>query len=120
MTGYCDAATVSAHLLAADLAALPFADGASFRRGSLLATLAHGVPTITTPGDAALIDHTHVLLTPPGDPDALAEATVRLANDPSLRERLSAGGAALAGRFSWEVIAHQHEELYHGLRNTRE
>ncbi len=119
MTGYCDAATVSAHLLAADLAALPFADGASFRRGSLLATLAHGVPTITTPGDAALIDHTHVLLTPAGDPDALAGTIARLANDPALREGLSAGGAALAGRFSWEVIARQHEELYHGLRNAR-
>ncbi len=48
ITGHCDEATVSAHLLAADLAALPFTDGASFRRGSLLAVLAHGVPTVTT------------------------------------------------------------------------
>ena len=48
ITGHCAADEVSAHLLAADLAALPFADGASFRRGSLLAVLAHGVPVITT------------------------------------------------------------------------
>ena len=48
VTGHCGAAEVSAGLLAADLAALPFADGASFRRGSLLAALAHGVPTVTT------------------------------------------------------------------------
>lgn len=119
ITGYCDEATVSAHLLAADLAALPFTDGASFRRGSLLAMLAHGVPTITTPGSASLCDQTHVALTPPDDPAALAAAIERLAHDPVLRERLSAGGAALAGRFSWEVIARQHEELYHGLRNAR-
>lgn len=117
ITGYCDDSTVSAHLLAADLAALPFTDGASFRRGSLLATLAHGAPTITTPGSAALVDRTHVLLTPPGDPDALADAIARLANDPALRERLSAGGAALAAQFSWETIACQHEELYEQLRN---
>jgi len=50
-TGHRAEAEVSAHLLAADMAALPFADGASFRRGSLLATLAHGVPTLTTTDD---------------------------------------------------------------------
>ncbi|MCS6937685.1 MAG: glycosyltransferase family 4 protein [Roseiflexaceae bacterium] len=116
ITGYCDDATVSAHLLAADLAALPFTDGASFRRGSLLATLAHGVPTITTPGSASLADQTHVFLTPPGDPDALAGAIMRLASDPALRERLSAGGAALAAQFSWKAIARQHEELYGKLQ----
>lgn len=120
ITGFCDDATVSAHLLAADLAALPFADGASFRRGSLLATLAHGVPTITTPGSAALIDRTHVVLTPPGDPETLAGAIMRLANDPALRERLSASGAALAAQFSWETIARQHEELYHRVCDSRE
>ena len=48
VTGHCPDAEVSAHLLAADIAALPYADGASFRRGSLLAALAHGVPTVTT------------------------------------------------------------------------
>lgn len=118
ITGYCDEATVSAHLLAADLAALPFTDGASFRRGSLLATLAHGVPTITTRGSASLVDRTHALLVPPCDPAALAGAIILLAADPALRQRLSAGGADLAALFSWEEIAHRHEELYYGLRDA--
>jgi glycosyltransferase involved in cell wall biosynthesis len=57
ITGHCAAGEVSAHLLAADLAALPFADGASFRRGSLLAALAHGVPVITTTDDRRSLRH---------------------------------------------------------------
>jgi glycosyltransferase involved in cell wall biosynthesis len=41
-------AVASAYLLAADAAAFPFRDGASLRRGSLLAALAHGLPTVST------------------------------------------------------------------------
>ena len=47
-TGYLEPQEVSAALLSADMAVLPFADGASFRRGSLLAVLEHGLPLITT------------------------------------------------------------------------
>ena len=43
---------------------------------------------------------------------ALADAIALLANDPMLRARLSAGGAALAAQFSWEEIARRHEEVY--------
>ncbi|MGA7731295.1 MAG: glycosyltransferase, partial [Chloroflexia bacterium] len=49
-TGYLEPQEVSAALLSADMAVLPFADGASFRRGSLLAVLEHGLPLITTRG----------------------------------------------------------------------
>jgi glycosyltransferase involved in cell wall biosynthesis len=117
MTGHCGAEEVSAHLLAADLAALPFTDGASFRRGSLLATLAHGLPTITTtpPNQAApdqLVDGRSVLLTAPSNPTALADAIRRLAADSPLRMRLAAAARDLAQQFSWERIAESHGELY--------
>jgi glycosyltransferase involved in cell wall biosynthesis len=138
ITGHCPADHVSAHLLAADLAALPFSDGASFRRGSLLAVLAHGLPTVTTqpqeprtgtgrvnrePIDhqsvlssrfsvPRLVDGENALLTPPGDVQALASAITRLAHDPELRERLAAGGPMLAQQFAWPAIAERHETLY--------
>jgi polysaccharide biosynthesis protein PslF len=142
ITGHCAEAEVSAHLLAADLATLPFADGASFRRGSLLAALAHGVPMVTTtddrrpttelksrtenrePGTDAtrdmpfsgqLADGENALLIPPEDPAALEAAIERLAGDAALRARLGNSGRALAAQFSWETIAAQHEALYEQL-----
>ena len=140
ITGHCAEEEVSAHLLAADIAALPFADGASFRRGSLLAALAHGLAVVTTwpttddrrptTDDRAssaslhrpssivhrpLIDGENALLVPPGDAPALVAAIERLANNSGLRERLASGGRALAAQFGWDAIAAQHEQLYERL-----
>lgn len=121
-TGHCAPAEVSAYLLAADIAALPFSDGASFRRGSLLAALAHGLPVITTApagalpsAPARLGDGANMLLVPAGDAPSLAQAIGRLQRDPQLCERLRQGGQALARQFSWEAIAEQHDVLYHQL-----
>lgn len=120
ITGQLTPAQVSAHLLAADLAALPFRDGASFRRGSLLAALAHGCPVVTTtPADAdtaAQLRHdTEALLVSPGSTQALRQAIERLAYAPNLRNTIGARGRALAAQFSWPAIAAAHTLLYrHG------
>src|SRR5579859_1342894 len=112
MTGQCRAEDVSAYLQAADLLALPYADGASFRRGSLLAALTHGAPVVTTTPAAPLpastpqlINGQHVLLVPPGDAAALAAAIAQLASTAPLRERLAQAGRLLATQFTWESIA---------------
>lgn len=116
-TGHVAPAEVSAHLLAADCAALPFRDGASFRRGSLLAALAHGSPLITTtPADpdaaAMLRDGETALIVPPADSAALAAALARVAAVPALRESIGAAGRQLAAAFSWPQIARRHTQLY--------
>lgn len=118
IAGHCPPAEVSAHLLAADVVALPFADGASFRRGSLLAALAHGRPVVTTrPATPTpeLADGENVLLIPPGDAPALASAIRRVLADMALRTRLETGGPLLAQQFGWDAIARQHEALYVGM-----
>jgi glycosyltransferase involved in cell wall biosynthesis len=122
-TGYLPPEEVSAALLAADFAVLPYADGASFRRGSLLAALEHGLPIVTTspraehyvPGWPALVDGENALLVLPGDAGGLAGAMERVACSPELRARLSAGARELAAFFDWGHIARMHLDLYRSL-----
>jgi len=59
--------------------------------------IACGTPLVTADTPAArelLTEGESALLVPPGDPDALASALRRLAGDPELADRLSAGGLA--------------------------
>ncbi len=58
------------------------------------------------------------LLVEPNNPDALAEAILRLLNDDELRERIGvAGRARVLNRFTWEVTAHGTEACYVALIN---
>ncbi len=124
-TGYLEPREVSAALLSADMAVLPYADGASFRRGSLLAVLEHGLPLVTTEGVPGpgiegnwprLVDGKNALLVKVGDVEGLAEAVERVAGDGGLGDRLSEGARALSGFFSWASIAESHARLYGQLR----
>ena len=123
-TGYIDEAAVSANLLAADVLVMPYRDGVSFRRTTLIAALRHGCPIIsTTPTDPSLIPEIrpgeNMLLTPPQDAVALAETIAPLADDTALRERLSVGARQLGNLFEWQTIAEQTKTLYQTiLRNA--
>ncbi len=107
-TGFVAESEVSAHLLACDVLALPYRDGASLRRGSLMAALAHGCAIITTTPAAPvaeLRDGETVRLVPPGSPEALVLAVSALLDAPELRARLGAGARAAAAGFQWNGIA---------------
>jgi len=114
-TGYTPQPEVSANLLASDVCVLPYRDGASFRRGSFMAALAHGLPIVSTRPRVDVPELRHgenILLVPPDAPVALAEAIARLAQDARLRRRLGEGAARLAQSFTWEKIAEKAEALY--------
>jgi len=117
-TGYLEPPEVSASFAAADICVLPYRDGASFRRGSFMAALAHGMPTVTTNPQVALPELVHgenVWLVPPRDAKALSEALARLAGDDLLRKRLSAGALTLSKQFDWKLIAARTLEVYHAV-----
>jgi len=117
-TGFTPNEEVSANLMAADICVLPYRDGASFRRGSFMAALAHGRPIVTTVPQVnlpELVDGENIALAPVDDVDALAARVAALIDDPQQRERLGVGAKALSRQFEWEVIARQTMEVYRAL-----
>ena len=118
MTGFLPEAEVHALLRAADAVALPFLDGASTRRGSLMAALAAGcaivttTPAVATPGFS---DGEAMRLTPPGDAGALAAALTGVLEDDTLRTRLQTGAKTLSRRFEWPAIAESVAAFLQGV-----
>lgn len=117
-TGFTGEAEVSANLLASDIAVLPYRDGVSLRRGSLMAALAHGLPVVSTEPATPIPEMKpgeNILLAPVRSASALAERVAQLWSDPDARERLGRGAEQLAQLFTWEAIAQRHLELYQEL-----
>jgi glycosyltransferase involved in cell wall biosynthesis len=107
-TGYVDDEAVGAYLSACDAVALPFTDGASYRRGSLMAAIHYGCPIITTTPQvpvAAFRDRDNLLMVKADDTPALQVGIQQLYEAPDLREKLKRGAAQLAYEFEWSGIA---------------
>ncbi len=109
-TGYLDPPGVSRALLCCDVMVLPYIDGASPRRGSLLAAIAHGRAIVTTEPSypiEGLKDEESTLFVPPNAPQSLAAAIERVLRDAVLRARLQAGVSEAAKFYTWDRIAAQ-------------
>ncbi len=116
-TGYVELAEVSASLLVADTLVMPYREGVSFRRTTLIAALRHGCPVVsTTPAKPNLIPEViagqNMLLATPNSAKSLAQTIAPLANDVALRKRLSEGALSLGELFEWEKIAKDTAEFY--------
>lgn len=101
---------VSAYLHAADLMVMPYRDGVSLRRGTLMAALAHARPVISThPAGPVpeLIHGKNIWLVPAGQPALLTQAIQSLQQQPVLRQQLAGAAGRVAAHFSWDSIASQ-------------
>lgn len=132
-TGWLPAPDLSRVLAAADVAALPYADGASLRRSSLVTCLAHGVPVVTTAParrghatsehliapfdhpDDFRIDEDVAALIAPGDAAALADQLRHLADDAGRRKALARSGRQLARRLTWPSIGGATASFYRSI-----
>ena len=103
-TGGLPADEVALHLAACDLLVQPYEDGASTRRGSLMAGLALGRPSIANRGrttEDLWSAERAIHLTDSFAPHAFAGAVTKLLADATLRERLAENGRRLyAERFA--------------------
>lgn len=106
---------VAESLNAIDVLVMPYTDGASLRRGTLMAGLVNGCALVTTTPQSLipdLRDGQEWLTVPPDDPDATALAVARIADDSTLAEKLRANARAASRRYGWESIAARHLPIY--------
>ncbi|MBE2221064.1 MAG: glycosyltransferase family 4 protein [Anaerolineae bacterium] len=118
-TGFVDDQRVSTFLNAADLMVMPYRDGVSLRRGTLMAALAHGRPLISTHPQTAtpeLVHGKNCWLVPVDDVDALTQAIQTLWADGELRAKLGNGATAVADLFTWDKIAMQTLAFFQEIR----
>ena len=95
-TGRLEAEDVARHLSACDLMIQPFPDGASTRRGSIMAGLALGVPVVSNLGEAseAIWQKERALALAP-DPESMLGLVDQLLSRPAERLALGERGRAL-------------------------
>ncbi len=96
-TGPLSSAAVSHHLSACDLMLQLYPDGACTRRTTLIATLAHGRPVLTTLGRAteSIWQENRAIAFTPNDDASIAQQLDNLIAAPSLRKSYAEAAAAL-------------------------
>lgn len=113
-TGWLPPSELSAYLLAGDVALLPFVDGASARRGSLLACAAHGLPIVSTlPAGSEVAPYIAAVAQQAA---SLAEAVIHVWREPA---PLRSASQSLTDTVSWPRIAARHVAIYEPLLYSR-
>ena len=107
--GILEPQAVSRALSCCDVFLSPISDGASSRRGSLLAGLGHGLPCVTTIGpssDQVFRDAAGHAIETADSPERFADAVLQLVASPQRREALAQAARSFHDEhFSWEAIA---------------
>src|SRR5204863_5243984 len=129
-TGWLPPALISAALAAADVAALPYTDGASLRRSALITCLAHGLPVVTTTPQQSIdvpdsyrvapfdgpgvftLDERVIASVPPGDYGALGDTLAELATNAGRRAELADAARRFAAALTWPNVAAAHLRFY--------
>lgn len=107
-TGFVEAGRVSELLNAADILVLPYLDGASYRRGSLIAGVQHGCAIVTTQPQVTITewrDGMNMSFVPAADAATLAGAIAHLIAEPQQAQRYRDALRISRHTFDWQQIA---------------
>lgn len=114
-TGYLTDREAAACFGAIDLMALPFTDGASYRRSSLIAAIHNGCAILTTEPFVPIDIFAHgsnLWLVQRCSADAITGAIQQLMSDCEQLKRLRRGALQLSQHFDWDVIARETIAFY--------
>lgn len=107
-TGFLPEAEVAACLQGVDIVTLPYLDGASYRRGSLMAAINYGCAIVTTRPRVeheTFIHGENMWLIDRESAGAIGDAITHLIENPQTVDHLRDGARKLRPRFDWDVIA---------------
>lgn len=115
-TGFVDDKEVSAYMAVSDILALPFRDGASYRRSSLMAVIHNECAILTTKPRVDIptfASGENLMMVTPENTHALAAALQVLYKKPTIRASLRQGAVALRAHFAWDKIAADNAQFFH-------
>lgn len=115
LTGYLKNDEISKWFNLFDICVLPFKQGASLRRGSLITALVHNIPVITTKGknNNILTDNNNVVYF--NNLTELIAKINRLKNDKIFYQKIKNGTQQVSKNFSWPLIAKKTIEFYNEI-----
>lgn len=109
---------VSKYLHAADIAAFPFLNGVGENSGSMLAALAHGLPTVITEGlanDAGFTERFGVVMVPAQAAERLSDAIIELGMSPVRRQQLREKALEVSSHLNWEFVTQETLHFFASL-----
>lgn len=121
VTGYLPETELLSHLHQMSLCVFPFRNGFTNKRGSVLTTMAAGIPVVTTSSTDLpenIIHGENIYLVRWPDAKEIAGAIADLYHQPALRNKIAHEGHEwVKTHRNWDKIASEHNKLYSDLLN---